>query len=332
MFVESTHPRVGVREALRQAAIRGSLAPSVHNTQPWRWRLGRTSLELVADPSRQLRVLDPTGRQLLLSCGCALFNARVALAAHGQQAIITRFPDPADHDLIAQLQVAEAGGPPEPIDSLNPVLGLRQTNRRRFAEDVVDPSVVAVMVAAARAEDTELIEIRDEDHRLAVAMLTQLADREENANPAYRAELRAWTSDDPHRRDGVPASAVPHVDAGSEDDVPIRDFDTRGTGWLPTETRSSLRQCLLLLTTEDDSPAGWLRAGEALERVWLEATRFGYAVSLFTQVIEVPRTREQLRVDLELSSHPLVLLRVGRAPKTSSSHRRRIDDVLIELS
>lgn len=332
MFTESVPRVTGAQEALRQAAMRGCLAPSVHNTQPWRWRLSKARLDLLADRSRQLRILDPTGRQLLLSLGCALFNARVSLSANGHEPVIERFPDPEDPDFIARISVDSAAVVTDDIHTLNPVIGLRQTNRRRFADDEVDAFVIDSMRRAAQAEASDLIAITAEDHRLTTAVLTQQADQEENANPAYRAELRAWTSDDPHRRDGVPAAAVPHVDAGSEDDIPIRDFDTRGTGWLPTATRSSMRQCLLLLTTDDDSPTGWLRAGEALERIWLEATRNGYAVSLFTQVIEVPRTREQLRAELGLVSHPLVLLRVGRAPKTASSHRRRVEDVLVELS
>jgi len=317
---------------LRQAAIRGSLAPSVHNTQPWRWRLDRSSLELIADRSRQLRVLDPTGRQLLISCGCALFNARVSLAAAGVEPRVIRLPDPADQDLLARIEFGAPGGPVEEgLRTLNPVVELRQTNRRRFADDEVPPEVLERLAAAAAAEDSELIVINSAEHRLATAVLSQQADREENADPAYRAELRAWTSDDPRRRDGVPASAVPHVDAGAGDDIPIRDFDTRGTGWLPTATRSSMHQCLLLLAVTEDSEPAWLRAGEALQRLWLEATRHGYAISLFTQVIEVPGTREELRSTLGIKSHPVVLLRVGRAPATASSHRRRIEDVLEEL-
>jgi nitroreductase len=329
MMATSTLQTRDVREALRNAVSRAVLAPSVHNTQPWLWRLVGTRLELCADRSRQLRVLDPTGRQLLISCGCALFNARVQLAAHGYQPRVQRYPDSEDPDLLATISAVPQGQSLD-IRNLSTMVGVRQTNRRQFTDDAVEPRAIAELCAAAAVEETELFEIRREEHRIVTAVLSQKADREENGNPAYRAELRAWTSDDPKRRDGVPATAVPHVDADAEDDIPIRDFDTRGAGWLPTKTRSSLRQCLLLLCVQEDTPAAWLRAGEALERVWLEATRLGYAISLFTQVVEVPSTRDVLRAELGLASHPVVLLRVGRAPMTSSSHRRRIDDVLVE--
>jgi hypothetical protein len=322
-----THTRPA--QALRQAAIRATLAPSVHNTQPWRFVIGHDTLEIHATWTRKLRVLDPTGRQLIISCGCALFNARVALAAAGYDARVERYPDPAKPDLLARLTLSEAADR-SPIGALDAVVELRQTNRRRFAADPVPPDVVYSLVAAAEAEGGQLFEITSPEHRLTTARLSQQADRDQNANPAYRAELRSWTTDDPRRRDGVPALAVPHVDEGAHDDVPIRDFDTHGMGWLPVETHSSMNQCLLLLGTLEDRPIAWLRAGEALEHVLLEVTRQGYAASPLTQVIEMPRTRAALRDELGLDMNPHVLLRIGRAPKTPASRRRRLVDVLTE--
>jgi hypothetical protein len=124
---------------------------------------------------------------------------------------------------------------------------------------------------------------------------------------------------------------VPHVDAGADDDIPIRDFDTHGAGWLPVATRSSMNQCLLLLGTLADRPEAWLRTGEALEHVLLEVTRHGYAASPLTQVVEIPATRARLRSDLRLDMHPHILMRVGRAPKTPASRRRRLEDVIVEV-
>jgi hypothetical protein len=317
-------------QALRQAAVRATLAPSVHNTQPWRFFINHGTLEIHANWSRKLRVLDPSGRQLMVSCGCALLNARVSLAASGFDAVVERLPDPAEPDLLARISLPDEAVDWLPLGVLDPVVELRQTNRRRFAEDAVPPQVVSSLVSAAHAEGAELVEITLPEHRLATARLSQQADREENADPAYRAELRAWTTDDPRRRDGVPALAVPHLDAGAHDDIPIRDFDTHGMGWLPIETHPSMDQCLVLLGTLEDRPAAWLRAGEALERLLLELTRQGFAASPLTQVIEVPRTRALLRDELGLAMNPHVLLRIGRAAKTPASRRRRLVDVLTE--
>jgi nitroreductase len=322
-----TRPRA---QALRQAAVRATLAPSVHNTQPWRFVISPDTLEVHADRARQLRVLDPSGRQLLISCGCALLNARAALAAAGYDPVVRRFPDPARPALLARVRVGTEPVDWQPLSRLAPFIEHRQSNRRRFSDDPVPPDVVHDLVAAAASEHAQLFEITLPEHRAATARLTQEADRNENADPAYRAELRAWTSADANRRDGVPAMAVPHVNGRADDDIPIRDFDTSGMGWLPGNTRSTANQCLLLLGTSADQPAAWLRAGEALERVLLEATLRGYAASLFTQVIEVPRTRYLLRKELGLDMNPHVLLRIGHAPLTPASRRRRLVDVLSE--
>src|SRR5690554_3741335 len=92
-----------VPNALRRAVVRATRAPSVHNTQPWRFVRRDDVLEVYADWTRRLRVLDPSGRQLLLSCGCAVFNARVALAEAGFTSEVERFPAPDRSELVARL-------------------------------------------------------------------------------------------------------------------------------------------------------------------------------------------------------------------------------------
>jgi hypothetical protein len=317
--------------ALRRAAVRATLAPSIHNTQPWRLHIKDGRLDVYVDRTRQLMVLDPTSRQLLISVGCAVMNARVSLAGSGVGVQVQRNPHPMHDDLLAALTPTA-----EPADAalaaLDPVIEARQSNRRQFADDQVPEQVVGVLEDAAAAEESHLYVIRDPDQRSAVASLSQRADDIENLNPAYRAELRAWTSDDAGRRDGVPALAVPRVDGTAQDEVPIRDFDTSGKGGLPAATRSSRNQTLVLVCTTGDSPADWLRAGEALERILLEIARHGYCASPLTQVTEVPSARTALRTELSLVGYPHVLLRVGRAPAAPASRRRRLVDVLIDES
>jgi len=313
-----------------RAAARGVLAPSVHNTQPWRFVISRGWLELHADPQRQLRVLDPRGRQLMISCGCALFNVRVALAAAGYDARVDRFPDAGRPELLARVHLPPQNSHGIRIAALDAAIERRRTNRRRFFDRTVPPDVLRRLAEAAQEEAAELCAITAPEQRLAVARLSRQADAVELTDPAYRAELRAWATTDPHRGDGVLVTTVPHVDTGAGGDLPLRDFDTSGRGWLPVDTNSGHDQCLLLLGTLDDDRMAWLRAGEALERVWLELTRQRFVASLLTQIIEVRHTHELLCHELNLDMHPHLLMRVGQAPDTPPSPRRPLAEVITE--
>ncbi len=319
-------------EALRRAAVRATWAPSVHNTQPWQFVVGRAALGVHADRSRQLPVLDPSGRQLIISCGCAVFNARVSLAADGFAAAVRRYAPGERGNLVADL-AGEPGSEPQ-VAALDPVLALRRTNRRQFADDQVAPELVATLQTVAAAEHATLVTVQTQPHRMAVALLSQRAEAIEEANPAYRAELRAWVSDDQRRGDGVLITTLPRLDRTAPADgvapggLPLRTFADPGEAGLPSSRLANRDHSLFLLGTERDDPVSWLRAGEALERVWLEVTRAGYVMSLFTQLIEVPVTREQLRSELGLGMYPHVLLRVGRAPATPASRRRKLVEVL----
>lgn len=317
---------------LRRAASRAILAPSIHNTQPWRFVVTPYGLEVYADWSRRLRTIDPRGRQLLISCGCAIFNARVSLAAQGFAVRTEHFPEPDTPDLLARISVIGRTSERSPIADLDSVIELRHTNRRRFEARSVPDADIAAMVGAAEHEGSELYVIDSPEERVVVAALTRIADEVENGDASYRAELRTWTTADPHRRDGVPVRSIPHVTGRSGDEVPMRDFDTRGVGWLPPETESRMDQCLLLLGTSGNDPWSWLRAGEGLQRVLLELTRRGLVASPFTQMIEVRRTNEELRQLLNLDMFPHLLLRVGYAEPTPAVRRRLLVDVLEDFA
>jgi len=314
---------------LRRAAVRATLAPSVHNTQPWRMVIENGELALLADRSRQLHAVDPVGRQLVISCGCALLNARASLAAAGYDDVL-RMPAADRPELLALVGMRHCDIASSPLAVLDSFIEGRQTNRRHFDKGGVSEEIIEQLAQAAAAEGALLVPITRDEHRYALARLTEQADREQNADPAYRAELRAWTSVAPGRLDGVPSDAVPNIDGDSGVEVPRGDIDAASVGHLPSAQRSRMNECMLVLGTNDDSPSAWLRAGEALERVLLEATRYDLATGLFTQVVEVPQTRAALREELALGVFPQVVLRVGYAPKTPATRRRRLVDVISE--
>jgi hypothetical protein len=313
----------------RKAVERASLAPSVHNTQPWHFVVRPDVLELHADNDRQLRALDPTGRQLVISCGCALFNARVGLAAD-RVVQVDRLPDAAKPDLLALLTVLDEPAPWTPLVRLDPMIERRHTNRRDFFEENVPPEVIYELTTAAEQEEASLVHIVDPEQKVTAARLSREAEAIQNDDPRYRAELQAWTTTDLHRTDGVPVYAIPHTDARSEPESLVRNFDVAGKGWLPRLKQSSLNHCLMVLGTAESTRSAWLRAGEALQRILLEATRLDYVVSIASQVAEVPSTRKRLREELGLEIHPLLLMRIGQAAPTPAGKRRDLTMIISE--
>src|SRR4051812_23690702 len=167
-----------------RAASRGALAPSVHNTQPWRFVISRGWLELHADPQRRLRILDPRGRQLVISCGCALFNVRVALAAAGYDARVERLPDAERPDLLARVSLPSQACHGVGIAELNAAIDRRRTNRRRFFDRAVPGELLRRLDEAAQQEAAELSVVTAPAHRLAVARLSRQAEAMELTDPA----------------------------------------------------------------------------------------------------------------------------------------------------
>jgi hypothetical protein len=319
----------GTTEIMREAAARATLAPSIHNTQPWRFRLGRHSLEMRLDPERQLHVLDPGRRQLLISCGCALFNARVAVAAGRHTLRVERFPEPSDPDLVARLTLGEPNAPWTPLVRLDAAIDLRRSNRREFFDTRVSEEVLWELTTAASAEDATVVPVSGLDQRRDVAALVREADAIENADPDYLAELRKWTIERSTPDDGVAAGSYPQA-TGRHGEIPLRDFGSGLSGHMPPVLDSGLDQCLLVIGTRADDPLHWLRAGEALERLWLEATRLDQVVSLLSQPVEVRQTRQRLGQVLGADIWPQALLRVGQAAPNVATRRRPLDQVLDE--
>ena len=314
---------------LERAARRAVLAPSIHNTQPWRFVLLDDALEIVGDLDRRLDVLDPRGRQLLMSCGCALFHARVAVQAAGHEPLVHRFPDDDRPDVVARLQVGSPGTFPGSA-ALDRAIDERRTNRRPFLGDQLPESLLFELQWIARTEGTILVPVVHRDHVAAVARISAYADDVEMADPGYLAEIRQWTTDDPRRRDGVQVASVPRGGARPGQALLTREFDLDGLGWLPSVATTGEHETLLLLCSTADTSRAWLRTGEALERIWLSLTAAGYSASPLTQAVEVQSAHRLLRTQLGLAAIPEILLRVGQAPEAPPSRRRPAREVIID--
>ncbi|HEX6756747.1 MAG TPA: NAD(P)H nitroreductase [Mycobacteriales bacterium] len=310
------------------------LAPSIHNTQPWRWVAHDGVLDLYADADRRLPAVDPDGRGMLVSCGGALWLAVLGFAVAGWETAVERMPDPDRPDLLARVRATGARRPTAETVELARAAERRHTERRPFDPAPVPAPLLDRLAEVAAGEGVYASIVTSPDVRLDLAVAFSWSDRVEAEDPAYRAELARWSRRaDSGSRDGIPAEAVPHVPAGAprHTDVPIRDFEAGITGGQTLPEPADEQPAMLVLFTTGDGDVDRLRAGEAYVRMSVEAERLGLASSALTQAIDLPAVRERFRTLMDWPDHPQMVLRVGRPPAGEPAPpvpRRQISAVL----
>ncbi|SDC21068.1 Acg family FMN-binding oxidoreductase [Actinokineospora iranica] len=307
-------------------------APSVHNTQPWRWLLGDRSVHLMADWTRQVPATDPDGRDLLVSCGAALHHLRVAFAALGWDTETVLAPNPADPDHLAAVE-PHRHTPDDDEVALAAAVTRRRTDRRRYSSWPVPDGHIDLLVEHAAAHDVVAVPVTDpfDRHRLAQAIAMAAIAQEDD--PAYRAELAVWAGRGRGSHEGVPAADTPRWPV-THDGIRMREFPGGTLTVAPTGETDAAQ--LLVLATADDSVVSRLRAGQAASAILLAATGLRLATCPLSQPLEVPESRAliQERV-LGGQGVPQLVLRVGYAPTSAEplppSPRRPVDEVTAYL-
>jgi hypothetical protein len=302
-------------------------APSVHNTQPWRFRVGKYAIELYADPARKLAV-DPVGREMLISCGAALFGLRLAVRSLGYQPVVDLLPVPKRMRLLAMVRL----GAVEPMTArerqLLEALPHRHTHRGPWDPGPLPAGLAAGIQHDALAEGAELVIIDRalSYHKLADIMAA--AGRRQDLDPAAREDMLRWTrgTTDP-AYDGVPAHAFPAQAGRQPGQLPQRDFDQgRGVGLLPGGGPPPAATAVLV--TSGDGRADWLRAGQALHRLLAHAASQWVFASLYTQPLEARAIRGLIEDRLALPGHPQILLQLGLAHTARATARRPPADLI----
>ena len=321
------------RTTVRAAVALANRAPSVHNSQPWRWRVGRSSIHLFADPTRALPATDPEERDLLLSCGAALHHLRVALAAAGLGCRVHRLPDPARPDHLAAVE-PHRSAPSEDGVALAAAIERRRSDRRVFSTWPVPAEFRAELCRAAEEQGARLHLLEAEAERSAVARLVERAAVEQALAPGVAHETATWTGRSRSAADGVPAAAAPLPDGPGV--VASRHFSDAQLAQPELGRDETDGTLLAVLVTTTDTRMDRLRAGEALSAVLLTATRDGLATDPVSQPLEVPLTRAGLRtVCLGGHGEPQVLLRLGWAPPAApplpATGRRPVDETIEDL-
>jgi hypothetical protein len=320
-------------EIVRYVVARAVWAPSVHNTQPWRFTAdGGPQLSLYADAGRRLAVADPDGREMMISCGAALFNIRLALRSLGWIPQTRVLPDPAQPTLMAQVSWRERAAADEFERRLSSHVLTRRTHRGAFDPEPLPPGTLAALRDAAAREGAALRFVADDGRRATLAAAVQTAEHQLCGDGERLRELACWTpAPGSARCDGVPATSYPARAEHTQPYFPGRDF-ARGHDWgmPPLSPATSHRAAGVagLLTTTGDGPADWVQAGQALHRILLTASVCGAAVALHSQPLELPWLREFLRTQLSDEACPHLVLRIGLVTQMAVSVRRDPGEVL----
>ncbi|GAA1773354.1 Acg family FMN-binding oxidoreductase [Luedemannella helvata] len=303
--------------ALVHAAATAGHAPSIHNTQPWRWHVRPGTLDLHAERDRQLGVTDPDGRLLTISCGTALHHALVALAAEGWAATVDRFPD-GNPDHLARITLT--GPQPVTAEAVRhaQTIQLRHTDRRPVTDTPVEAAALDAIAKTAAEYGVNCHYLRP-DQVVELASVASRAQAAEGLDDDWRAELAIWAgaalgagipdvgAAGRPAGTGVPADVVPET--APQTTVPGRDFGQPGT--LPIDAGHDLAASYAILYGREDGPDDWLRAGEALSAAWLTATELGVSVVPMSAAVEIDVTRAELRRLLAGIGYPYLALRLG---------------------
>ncbi|WP_067537082.1 Acg family FMN-binding oxidoreductase [Nocardia crassostreae] len=310
-----------IRAALRRAAR----APSVHNTQPWRWVLAADKLQLHTDPDRLLASADPNGRQMIISCGAMLHHARTVFGALGWHTDTVRVPDPAHPEYLAEIAFRPWPNPPAGLVARAGVIERRRTDRLPMTAPEGWDALAHRLRMLASPHYIEL-DALDEYVRPRLAMASEQSAALRRYDLMYQAEIDWWAghSDDV---EGVPADAL----------VSASEYGRVGVGRAFPVTPPSTRRAgvedharLVVFSSPGDSIADWLRTGEALSAVLLECTVAGLGTCPLTHLTEIFSDRTMLARATHERGTPQLVIRIGVVPPGESvppTPRRPLADI-----
>jgi len=309
--------------------VAAASAPSLHNSQPLQFSLTDGHLLLSADSDRALSVSDPTGRALYLSCGAALFSARVALRALGYEPQVRRLPHPEYPFRVLAVIDAAAGRPPTAAEvDLYQALWDRRTNRGPFSDERVPESVLALLQQAADQEHSSL-RVLDDRETAGVLTLARYIGQHLSDDRAHMAELRQWVAtEQPY---GIPFEALPM--RPTRNPSPVRDADLLAAA--PEERPSVSYEAypqLAVLTTHNDEPEDWLQAGQALQHVLLVATACGLSASFFYHLVESDDMHEEKSQKWPWPENRQMVIRLGYGSNTVPVPRRPLAEIMAECA
>lgn len=303
-------------------------APSLYNTQPWRWVVGHTAVDLFAEPLRVVRSTDSSGREAIVSCGAVLDHFQTAMVAAGWNTKVDEFPDPDRPDHLASIHFVPLDHVTEAWRERADAILWRRSDRLPFRAPANWESFEPVLRGRFNGELVTLDVLAD-DAQAQLAEASRLIESIRRYDDFYHHELQWWTA--PFRQsEGIPPSDL--VSLSEADRVTVhRDFPIIGHGDRRATTAGDQAK-ILVLSTPEDTRADALHSGQALSAVLLECTMAGLATCSLTHITEMDVGRDVIRGLIANTAMPQVLIRVGTVPDIEGlpppAPRRRLSEVL----
>lgn len=313
--------RAPLADRLRFLVRYAVLAPSSHNTQPWRFRVADERIDLFMDESRWLRVADEDQRELHLSVGCALENLLISAAHFDLGCRVTYLPSPGDPPHAASVDFgASAQPPPTKLPVLFEMITVRHTNHQEYEPRAIPPAVLDQLRDCVDEPNVQLMLTDDAQIKQRVDELVVRSDAIEFADEAFRAELAYWIGQGVFGTSWLMSKigklAVTYLNIGQ----------------LQAKRDSSvlLSAPVLGLLASPNDRTSQIQAGQVYQRLGLLAASHGIWCQPMSQIVHVEETTQQLEKLIAIEGlKPVHPFRLGyAAAEKQHTPRRPVADVL----
>jgi hypothetical protein len=303
------------------------LASSGHNTQPWKFKIGKNKLEVWADKDRRRRDIDPNDRELFISLGCAIANLEVAAKFFGMM-YEKKYND--EKNGLAVIFKFTEGKIESREEKLFRAITERRVNREEYLERSIPKELLEKIEKENNGAMVHLIDQKKKQQE--VAALLEKSDRVWFKTKKLVDEMEYWLQDDlSYGNNGIPAEIINLYKLAVEVKYLIsRDSESVEEKALRDKKLAEKAGAIAVIWTKGESKKEWIEAGELYERMALYLTENGIQNAFFNTVIELNTQRKELENILGIPGRAQLMIRLGYAKKeTSHSPRREVGAVLM---
>lgn len=314
---------------LRELVRYATLAPSSHNTQCWRFRIGSAVISILPDYSRRCPAVDPDDHHLFVSLGCAAENLAQAAMANGLMAAADFRPEAGSALDIALTPTRPSASP------LFQAIPDRQCTRTEYDGRPLSTAELKMLERAAGGTGVQVLFFTGRTAMEDILEYVTQGNTTQMHDPAFTNELKAWIrfSEREAMRSGDGLFAGASGNPTAPRWLGSRLFDLfftpqRENDKYARQVRSSAG--IAVFVSERDDKAHWLEVGRCYERFALQATALGIRNAMLNQPVEVPSLRSQFAQHLGIGGlRPDLVVRFGRGPSMPRSLRRPMEAVLV---